>query len=92
MMKEKELYKVLEENPGLTLTKEEKIAKLRELYARGVEEGARKLKEMQDGLADFDAFLSTSKSHTCDEGTIICRCQVSSEPYAHMNKTTRHFQ
>lgn len=92
MMKEKELYKVLETNPGLTLTKEEKISKLKDLYTKGIEEGARKLKEMQDGLADFDAVLSTSAKHVCEEGSIICRCKVSNEPYSHVGKTIRHFQ
>ena len=92
MIKEKELYKVLSVNPSLTLTREEKIEKLKALYLKGVEEGERKMAKLKEGAADFDAFLNTSDSHVCDDGSLICSCGVEVKEYAHMPKDQRSFE
>ena len=91
MLKEKELYKVLEENPGLTLTREEKIEKLKALYLKGVEEGERKIAKLKEAANEFDAFLDDSAEHECDESSLICSCKVEVPEYAHIPKDKRHF-
>lgn len=91
MLKEKELYKVLETNPSLTLTREEKIAKLKALYARGLEEAERKIEKSRETLKDFDNFKSESEEHVCDPDSLICNCQLYTDAYGHIPKDKRHF-
>lgn len=57
MMKEKELYTAIEENPTKTLTREEKITKLKGLYQSGLDEAKAKLTRMEAGALDFDSVL-----------------------------------
>lgn len=91
MLKEKELYKILETNPGLTLTREAKIEKLKALYMKGVEEGERKIAKLKDAAGDFDAFPKDSEFHECDESSLICDCKINVKEYSHIPKDNRHF-
>lgn len=55
MMKEASLYEAVEENPGLTLTREQKESKLKALYAKALEVGRIKVAEHTRILANWDS-------------------------------------
>lgn len=74
MMKEKELYEKIAENPTYTLTRKEKVEKLRDLYDRGLEEARAKLARMEAGASDFGDYLGALNKHACGKDLSECIC------------------
>lgn len=90
MMKEKELYEKIAENPTYTLTRKEKVEKLRDLYDRGLNEARAKLLRMENGKSDFTDYLGALERHSCGKDLSACVCP-GNKGYETPNKPGRSF-
>lgn len=90
MMKEKELYDAITTDTTRSLSRREKVEKLRDLYDSGLQEAKAKIARMEKGQSDFGNFLDALSSHSCKDEFPHCGCSQR-EDYTPVPKPGRSF-